>query len=1082
MSAPARSALDVVSAAAPLHQPSRADVDARFEPATRTPSARPKTAPDLPAALRSYDTLCSTLGDEAARANIAYVLSGLANKGGKAGAAAAAILAEGSWRFTRLPRTRDDVADVVAMLVGRRTDGEIEKQVRANVAKDTSARGKVRHFAVVPVTPTPAPPSTLGIEPERGFTQGVDKLPLDEEHSIKNVQSYIDERWGRFVLHDVVDHHRTVEIHHGAREQGFASLSERGFDRLHRVHTPEALTQNELYLAQSSTTGEIRYAMTEVWGRDRLAHVQKLLHAAVVEGEAGPRRVQGAQIEVFAEPLRRPEEIYRRYSRALLKSGGAPADVVLGFKNGILLELGKRTAQARRLEHVQRTLGGDPATTLRQRADDAGPAGLPLRQLLDQLGDDLKVLQEPPVEIFKFAVKLEQLQVVERAFAGLRAHPEALALVADVVGPGGFKIEVAGQVREAIPTDSFVDQSVITFVDDAGAKRSLLLSRNPYGDLAHEMGQVLVDNGVKNIFVFGTAGALAPGAQIGDLHVPDKFLASGGAEPFRNVAVSVVSAMPERLRPPVQLGSTLANVTSPLDETMPAIERLRQRGANVVEMELSHLLDALKGQGADVAAVYLVSDIPGTEKTIEKQAKNELARALSSAVDLLVQSLGMRGVVLVHDETPPPLSSWEGCQLLAGRVLKSRGVEGPGHDLMELVLGRYLLNGLGDEAIQALVRDEKADPLTSKSLSSRWQEKAVREAQKAYSNDDVVEHLRDLGRQLADAVREVQRAGGKPGEYRLHVLGSIVKGRVGIGSDVDTLLETKDPALATRVYQSPYGYLGGKPGRDVVIGSHEYAMRRGEFFGPVLDLGDGSAVLADPDHLVKVYARAAASSGLHIAQDPAGKWCVSKSDVDRASVPQREIPAAAERILEHEKTFRRAVSTDFLVRHLKNLQPLADVAHLPLERLVATGEATIRSRLVDAFTPARLSELLSQPLGAQKLASPRGQLFLAAAGLQDGAALLERLSTKGIAGLPLSTLFDGELASALMRVGDPLDELAVDLACAARAQRQHAGGPPQQMPAFFDRELLQAERRDRLPRGGSPVLTQARASARAIKP
>ncbi len=1039
------------------------DTSGTFEASVRTATVRKRKASAPP-----FEALKASLTDAAGQANIKHALRMLSVTTGPAAAAAQAILDDGSHHSAAPAHGVDAIAHAVARLIAIRLDPGTREGVAnaarlklvAALSERRAGSERQRIFALEPVVLPDVLPPPPNLTPRVGFEPGVAgvKLDVEQEHSIDDLQTYIDDRFGRFALEDLVTNQRTIEVHHGAREEAFSSAVARGFTDLTRVRTPEATMQNELYLARNPGTGEVRYLVAEVWGANRMVHLQKLLYTACVDG----RRIDSARVEVHTEPMRRPEEIYRRTARALLASGTVPASVVIGFKNSLLRELGSRAAAGKRLEYVQQALGPDPGATLRARAQDAGASGTALTKALDALGPTLDILRAEPSEIFRFSVKQDQLAAVERALVdAVKASPESALLVDDVVGTDGFKVVVGDWVQGRVPEGTFIDQTVITYIDAEGAKRSLLLTKNPYGEVAHELGRVLVDNGVDNVFVFGTAGALDKKAAVGELHAPTQVIKRLGTMPFQNVALDIVTTMPELLRPQLHAGTTVANVRSPVDETIAAVDQMRDAGADLVEMELSHLLRALKGSTVSLAALYMVSDVPGTDKSIEKQANGELSSSLRRAVDVLVEGLGMRGVVVAPEQQPPAPGGFEGAMLLAQRALDKRGIRGEQYGLMRLVVARYLLNGLSDKAIGSLVADDKADALASTRVASRWQEKALRELAHPFTNDDVVERVRYLGAELKDALLEIKKLGGTADNYKVHVLGSLIKGRAAKGSDLDVLIETRDEGLRERVFDSRFGWRGGKPNADVVMGSYDYLVSRGAFYGPVLDIGDGQRFVEDPLALVDVWAKSVAPYGVRVQTAKDGSVRVDAdpgalSDVDVA----RETEAVAERLLEHEKAFRRFVDTDFLLRHLRDVAPLADVVDVPLDRLVRAGEVLLRQRLPAALNRARVLELLATPLGEAKLRAPGGVAFLKAAGIDDRDALIARVERSGIGGLPWALFVDGEVACELMRVGDPFSRLCVDVAAADRAKKGHTGGQPLVFP-FFAREVRVAEARER---------------------
>lgn len=1023
----------------------------------------------------------SQLGQAASRATGEYALRRVAARSPELKAAVEALRKDASFSVDKLPDTADGLAEALTTRLCAKTPSLGKEAVHDAVLDELTVyrygKRQDQTFRLVDVTPskqTAGGPRTHGTP---GYLPEVEGLKLDGESSLHDVQSYIDDRLGSFVLTDLVTHRRVLEFHQSSSADALASLRARGFTQVLQVAGPKSNDYNQLFLVQHGKTGELRYAMAEISGTDRLAHMQKLVASARVPGLAGELRVDNKQVLTFTDPLVHPEDVYRRYSRALLASGTVPPQVVVGFKSGIMRELGRRAVAARQLEHVQGALGKDPLATLTTRAQQAGEAGKPLRQALEQLGAKARVLSEQPSMVFRFQANIATLRDVEAALAtAAKADPKSAALLADVVGDKGFKVTVNGRVAESVPDDTFVDQSVITYVDQGGTSRSLLVTRNPYGDLAHEMGRVLVDNGVENIFVVGTAGGLDQDGKVGDIHAPGKVVGADGKEiPFDNKVLSLVMHK-DRLKElggRVKVNTTLTEVNSPLDETKAWVDRMKTDGYQLVEMELADLLRATQGSGTAVSGLYVISDMPGTQATLEQHTGAQTQNELQRVGDLLVEQLGISDVKLVSDARAPAPTGFPGALALADRAMQSRGLAGGEYALMRYTLGRYLYNGLSDQAIAALVADTSRDPFASPQLASRWKAKAERELKAPFKNDAVVNRLRELGDKVKDAVGVIGGQGGKPGDYKLHILGSIVKGRAGAGSDVDVLVETPDKALAQRIFESRYGYLGAPADSPVVIGGYEYAMSRGSNYGPIVNLGDGSGLVQDRDLLVGLYAKAVAEHGIDLKRGDDGKWTVKVKSGDFAP-PQRETEEIAEKVLEYEKAYRDYMNSDFILRHLKDTAPLADVSHLPFNRLVARGEALIKAHLRGALTAENLRTFVASPDGERLLQSERGQAFLRKAGLRDGAGLVDALQRRGLAGLPLAQLVNGEMATALVGLGDPLDALAVDLAAAERARRAHekSGGKTLADFAFFPKEVRDAQRKPSVGVSRNPVLAR----------
>jgi len=937
-----------------------------------------KTGPALTAP--AFEQLATDLGGNARYETALFGLRRVAGQGGELGAAAAALLADPALAQTALPEGAAALARALAESLGDGASPAPSKAMRAKftealVEELTAFRyGELTElgFAIEKVALPDDLPAPRNLTPTHGVDPAVAQLPL-AEHSMHDVGSYVDERLGAFLVRDLVNNGRHIEIHQGSTKHAFASLKKRGFTELFRVRGPKTADYGQLFLARNAQSGEVRYAMTNNWGTDRVGHMQKLVSLAAVESPQGTRRVSPGQIEVFQDALLHPEQVYKRYSRALLRSGSVPADVVVGFKSGMLRELGRRAVAARQVEHAQQTLGPDPLATLRARATEAGPDGAPLAQVLDALGDKVAVLAMEPSRVFRHDKNIGALREVERALATLTADAGAAPLVSDpllsdLVCSTGFKLKLDGRVVENAGEDRFIDQSVISYIDPDGASRSLLVTRNPYGDLAHQMGRVLVDNDVENIFVVGTAGGLKADGKVGEVHVPTEIVgADGEVLPFENAVVELVVS-PERraqLGDLVKVGTRLLEVNSPLDETQAWVKEQRAGGYDIVEMELVDLVRATRGSDTRVSGMYIVSDIPGSEHTLESQSAERAREGLAKIGDVLVEQLGIRDVVLATDEQKPLARGFAGADALATRMLAARGLGGDEHLLMRHNLARYLYNGLSDASITSLQADEKSDPLSSPQLASRWREKSERALSTPFTNDEVISHLRDLGRGLG-RVAQLVKDNAAPGvKYSFHILGSIVKGRAGAGSDVDMLIRSDETELKAKLFESEFGYAGAPEGALVVAGDYDYAMSRGSHYGPVVEIGDGTQAIDSDTVLVGLYADALQGQGLLVSKRADGGFAVAKDPAGVTQPPQRETEAVAERVLEYEKAYRKWMNTDFLLRHLLDVAPLADVGHLPFERLVAQGELLISTHLKGAVTAERVHGYLASPDGAR---------------------------------------------------------------------------------------------------------------------
>ncbi len=137
------------------------------------------------------------------------------------------------------------------------------------------------------------------------------------------------------------------------------------------------------------------------------------------------------------------------------------------------------------------------------------------------------------------------------------------------------------------------------FLPDATGRLTRIVAfRNLYGDQTGTVLRELARKGFRQVAMFGNAGALAPGLEIGEVVAPVLVTDAGRAVPVRNAAVADYRAV------------AATTVPSVLVETWPWLDA--RQGAQVVEVELAHAAAVLRDwPGMKLYAAVLISDRPG---------------------------------------------------------------------------------------------------------------------------------------------------------------------------------------------------------------------------------------------------------------------------------------------------------------------------------------------------------------------------------------------------------------------------------------------------------------------------------------
>ncbi len=167
--------------------------------------------------------------------------------------------------------------------------------------------------------------------------------------------------------------------------------------------------------------------------------------------------------------------------------------------------------------------------------------------------------------------------------------------------------------------------SIIFYRDSAARPRTMLLTRNVYGDQLEALLQVLaVEKKIHRVILIGSCGGLNQELRIGDLILPTE--TASGERAFKTAEIQPWARTPRwlegRMRP-----ARVFSVFSPLEETLPRLERLQALGADVVDVEFSSMarfLESRPGRQMWSKALLIVSDLPGRGASLSELSDREL--------------------------------------------------------------------------------------------------------------------------------------------------------------------------------------------------------------------------------------------------------------------------------------------------------------------------------------------------------------------------------------------------------------------------------------------------------------------------
>lgn len=188
------------------------------------------------------------------------------------------------------------------------------------------------------------------------------------------------------------------------------------------------------------------------------------------------------------------------------------------------------------------------------------------------------------------------------------------------------------------------DGGTFTVLTAAGQTEKVALLRTPYGDVAGKFVDALSRLGAAHIAVLGTAGGLAPRSEIGQLVIPTAVNDDRGQRhAFANaVAPFLNDGAADRIRE----NAVTASLSTPLKESLAEIARLRDAGNDAVELELASMVETRLAKAPKLSVVLVVSDVPGSEETIESQAPNALDESVGEALDGVLDSMGVTELLI----------------------------------------------------------------------------------------------------------------------------------------------------------------------------------------------------------------------------------------------------------------------------------------------------------------------------------------------------------------------------------------------------------------------------------------------------
>ncbi|MBI4576131.1 MAG: hypothetical protein HY722_07715 [Planctomycetes bacterium] len=820
---------------------------------------------------REVAALKDALDHERIRRGLESVAAQLRGRDAGLADALASRTARLSMRFTR-EHAGAELRDVAAeLLADEIRAGRIQARDLPVDLKTYKRFSETTRFAVL--DPARVPATTSAYEPpvEEGFSPEARALDTASSHSLVSVDDYIADRLTGAVVERLVEGGARVEVHHGQGPEALQSLVNRGFRVLGEVRPPNGSFE-KVYLAQGPDSS-MRYVVTGAHGSDRVFQLEALLR----HGRHDGRRVLTGQVLRFGDPETNRDRTYEDARRGLAASELAVEKVLVGFRSEVHREMERRAAAQKKFEGL-REVFGDHAHEglLRALEREAGEATGARRERIERVREGLAGKRVPealfrlePGEVFRSSVQVQRLEAYEIALRRLRQeNPGILALERAL--PDGKEFPMAAGVdwnRHEVGWEANHGRFVMyeyLYTGRDGKLHSLKVVGNYYGDAMGEVVRALLDSGARHVGYLGTAGGIGTGGaadvRVGDLHIPSRVYAPDGSVAGPGVTNAMVDMVDSRAMDPafrdrLLNGSRVANVRSPLEETAGWLRESRARGVNAVEVELSHVVDAIArhdpaGGRARLHAALIVSDVPGTDETLERMNPERRRLTFSRTLDVFLEALGVGEVHFVER----PAEALRFRPRMADRRMErayelAEGLVGgePGRrSLVRDNVALVLAEGLSGAAL------DRADPtrprLEDLPLGEADRERIRRELSGPLENRDVLRRLEAANAVFSRLARALPDDGGR---RRLALAGDLAEGRFGASSDLVVAVEG-GPRVLESVRARAEALNARRPEGGVrieVIGADAPPARAAR-----IEVGDGLDSTRRPGYLTDLYA------------------------------------------------------------------------------------------------------------------------------------------------------------------------------------------------------------------------------------
>lgn len=471
----------------------------------------------------------------------------------------------------------------------------------------------------------------------KGFKIDLLRISPSQKHS-HNIKKYIDQRWSAVVLEDVVSNKIPVFLFKGTLPRSLYYLSKKGYCRFFKIKVPR---EDVELLLVSNFKGEYAYAMTNIFGEDKLTHIQGFLRLFKYKGKTiRPNLITTYDFQTnYFLKIKKEFEIF-------FKDKKKPSAVIIDGKNNIYRILLRRVINYKRFERLREIFGVNiKENLLDSLADDR--AYDEIKKIIDEPKYDKLFSLKDPKKVFqkhKYSVLVEDL-----FYHLMQAHYKYPSLISLL----DFKLDIPPIAKDVYGL--YLNYNVIKCNDKKGGTNYLINAQIPFGEIAADMVSLFLTKGVYTIFFYGSAGALNKKYKIGDLLFPCSYYNEKG----NLIGTTIKNALADFIKKKKMSGEGIyvdtkhITISTPTKEIIPFIEILVKSGFDEIEVELSPIIETIKRfeettkKRVNFGAGFVISNIHLTPVTLAEYSimKPKLILPSEKFVDIIIDYLGITELI-----------------------------------------------------------------------------------------------------------------------------------------------------------------------------------------------------------------------------------------------------------------------------------------------------------------------------------------------------------------------------------------------------------------------------------------------------